>query len=171
MDVLEAIKKRRSIRKFLPKEIDEAILKEMLTCAILAPSEGNLQPWKFYIVKNRNIKEKLASAALRQRFVYEAPVCIVVCADLKKTSPYGERGKTLYCIQSTAAAIQNIMLYATSKGLGTCWVGAFDERKVSEILSLPSHLRPVALIPVGYPAENPSMPPRYPLGEVIERIE
>ncbi len=170
MDVVSAIKKRRSIRMFLKKEIDDGIIKEMLECAILAPSEGNLQPWKFYLIKNENLKEKIALYALRQEFIAEAPVCIVVCADLKRTSPYGERGRNLYCLQSTAAAIQNMMLYAVSKGLGTCWVGAFDERKVADALSLPAHLRPVAIIPVGYPAEYPETPSRIPLKNVVEEI-
>ena len=171
MDVVAAIKKRRSIRRFLKKSVDDEIIKEMLECAILAPSEGNLQPWRFYVIKNKELKEKLALYALKQEFIAEAPVCIVVCADLKRTSPYGERGRTLYCLQSTAAAIQNMMLYAVSRGLGTCWVGAFDERKVADALSLPSHLRPVALIPVGYPAEEPETPPRIPLKNVMEEIK
>jgi nitroreductase len=170
MDVLSAIKKRRSIRRFLRKDVGEEIIKEMLECAILAPSEGNLQPWRFYVIRNKELKEKIALYALRQEFIAEAPVCIVVCADLKRTSPYGERGRTLYCLQSTAAAIENMMLYAVSKGLGTCWVGAFDERKVADALSLPSYLRPVAIIPVGYPAEEPETPPRIPLRNVMEEI-
>lgn len=171
MDVIEAIKRRRSIRRFLEKEVDEKIVKEILECAILAPSEGNLQPWRFYVIKNKELKEKLAVCAFGQKFIASAPICIVVCADLKRTSPYGERGRSLYCLQSTAAAIQNMMLYAVSKGLGTCWVGAFDERKVSQALFLPSHLRPVALIQVGYPAESPSAPPRTPLKNVVEEIK
>lgn len=170
MDIHDIIKSRRSIRAFKQDAVSDEILNKLLESAIYAPSEGNLQPWKFYVVRNRELRIKLAKAALEQYFISEAPVAIVVCADLKATSPYGARGINLYCIQSTAAAIQNILLTAHSLGLGTCWVGAFDEEEVSKILKLPSYLRPVAVIPVGYPAENPTPPYRKKISKVTEFI-
>ncbi len=170
MDILTIIKSRRSIRKFKEDNIPEDLINKLLESAIYAPSEGNLQPWKFYVIRNRKIRIRLAKAALEQFFISEAPVVIVVCADIIATSPYGSRGINLYCLQSTAAAIQNILLSAHSLGLGTCWVGAFDEKEASEILKLPSSLRPVAIIPVGYPAENPKTPFRKKIPEVTEFI-
>lgn len=170
MNLLDAIKSRRSIREFKKDPVSDELINTLLESAIHAPSEGNLQPWRFYVVRNREIRIKLARAALEQYFISDAPVAIVVCADLIATSPYGNRGRSLYCIQSTAAAIQNILLTAHSLGLGTCWVGAFDEKEVCEILSLPASLRPIAIIPVGYPAEKPRMPYRKKVSEVTEFI-
>ncbi|MFQ6087532.1 MAG: nitroreductase family protein [Candidatus Methanofastidiosia archaeon] len=158
MNLFEAIKKRRSIRSFEEKEVLDDDLKKILEMAIWAPSEGNLQPWKFYLVRDEDTKDRLTRAALNQRFLSQASVVIVVCADFHATSPYGERGINLYCLQSTAAAIQNMLLSAHALGLGACWVGAFQEEEIKEILKLPDHLRPIALIPIGYPAESP--PPR-----------
>jgi nitroreductase len=170
MDILSLIKSRRSIREFKEENVPDEIINKLLESAIYAPSEGNLQPWKFYVVRDRKIRIKLAESALEQYFISQAPVAIVVCADLIATSPYGSRGINLYCIQSTAAAIQNILLTAHSFGLGTCWVGAFDEEQVSKILNLPGSLRPVAIIPVGYPAEKPHTPYRKKIKDVTEFI-
>ncbi|MEM1539732.1 MAG: nitroreductase family protein, partial [Candidatus Bathyarchaeia archaeon] len=106
--------------------------------------------------------------ALGQSFIEETPVVIVACADENRSAQgYGMRGKNLYCIQDTAAAVQNIHLAAYSMGLGTCWVGAFMEDEVKKILKIPEGIRPVAIIPVGYPAEKPSPPPRRPLRQII----
>jgi len=156
MDVLEAIKGRRSIRAFKNTEIPEETIMKLIDSARWAPSAGNIQPWEFVIVRKPENKKKLAEAALNQSFIEEAPVVIAVCADEASSSrSYGLRGKTLYCLQDTAAAIQNIHLAAYSLGLGTCWIGAFREEKAREALNVPSALRPIAIIPIGYPAESP----------------
>jgi len=170
MDVLEAIRRRRSIRRFLSnRDVDEKDLMTLLEAATLAPSAGNAQPWRFIVIRTPELKEALARAALGQGFVAEAPVVIVVCVDRARArAAYGERGESLYCIQDTAAAVQNINLAAVSLGLGTCWVGAFDEAEVMMALDLPASLRPVALIPLGHPAESPRPRPRRPLDEVVE---
>lgn len=171
-DVLSAIKERHSIRRFKPDPVPEDILNTLLEAACAAPSAGNVQPWLFYRVHRAEIKEALAQAALGQKFVAQAPVVIVVCADLNRAgSAYGERGRTLYCLQDTAAAITNLMLAATSFGLGTCWVGAFDEGAVGRVLQLPPHIRPVAIIPLGYPAHSPSPTSRRSLSEVVKVLE
>ena len=159
MDVLEAIRGRRSIRAFKSKKVAQETVEKLLDAARWAPSAGNIQPWEFIVVRKPEIKRALAEAALDQTFIEEAPVVIVVCANENRSSQgYGVRGKTLYCIQDTAAAIQNIHLAAYSLGLGACWVGAFREEEVGEILKIPQGIRPVAIVPVGYPAETP--PPR-----------
>jgi nitroreductase len=158
MDVLEAIKGRRSVRAFESgRDVSEKIVEGLIEAARWAPSAGNIQPWEFIIVRTSEIKSKLSEAAFNQSFIEDAPVVIVVCADENRASEgYDQRGKTLYCLQDTAAAAQNIHLVAHTLGLGTCWVGAFKEKEASEILKTPRGIRPVALIPVGYPSKFPS---------------
>ena len=102
------------------------------------------------------MREELVGVAGGQSFVAEAPVVIVVCADAERSAEkYADRGRHLYCLQDTAAAMQNIMLAAEARGLGTCWIGAFDEGACSEVLDLPSNHRPVAMTPVGVKAMHP----------------
>jgi nitroreductase len=157
MDVLKAIRGRRSVRAFKSeKDVSEETVEGLIDAARWAPSAGNIQPWEFIVVRNPEIRRRLSEAAFNQSFIEEAPVVIVVCADENRSSEgYGQRGKTLYCIQDTAAAIQNIHLAAYSLGLSTCWVGAFNEGETSEILQIPRGIRPVAMIPLGFPAKFP----------------
>ncbi len=166
-DVIAAIEERRSVRQFEETKIPEATIGRLLASAHLAPSAGNLEPWKFVVVRRDDLKNRLVQAAYGQDFLASAPVCIVVCADpARSASRYGERGAKLYCIQDTAAAVQNILLTATAYGLGSCWVGAFDEEQVKESLDLDDNLRPVAIIPVGYPAGEVEEIPRRSVDEV-----
>jgi nitroreductase len=159
MDVFEAIKGRRSVRKFKRKSVSADMVEKLIDAGRWAPSAGNIQPWEFIIVRKAEIKAELAEAAGGQAFIEEAPVAIVVCANENRSvQGYGVRGKTLYCIQDTAAAIQNIHLAAYALGLGTCWVGAFGEEEVKEALKIPDGVRPVAIVPVGFAAE--AVPPR-----------
>jgi nitroreductase len=168
MDVFECIEKRRSIRKYKNVPIKEEDLMKILKAGILAPSAGNIQPWEFIIVTNNDIKEKLCEAALGQYWMMYAWVIIVVCAkEYESESVYGIRGKTLYCIQDTAAAIENMLLAATALGYGSCWVGAFEEEEVRRILKIPQGVRPVALIPIGVPAERPMPRGRKDIFSVI----
>ncbi|MEW6553331.1 MAG: nitroreductase family protein [Actinomycetota bacterium] len=161
MDVFEAIEKRRSVRSFdASREVPEELVEEVLNCGCQAPSAGNVQPWRFIVVRDGELKKALATAAHGQDFVASAPVVIVVCADLSSHSlSYGRRGVELYSIQDTAAATENMLLAATALGLGACWVGAFDEEMASRALRLVKDLRPLALIPVGY-ASGETQPPR-----------
>lgn len=163
MNVFEAIMNRRSIRKFEKTPVDEKLIGLILFSATQAPSSGNVQDWNFIVVMDEEKKKRLARAALDQDFIVDAPINIVVCTDLEKISlRYGERGKKLYSIQNTAAAVQNILLAAHALGLGSVWVGAFDEEEVKTVLELPDNLRPVAILPIGYPAERPKAPDRIP---------
>jgi len=156
VDVYEAIKGRRSVRAFKSDDVSPEIVEKLIDAARRAPSAGNIQPWEFIIVRESETKRSLAEAASGQSFIEEAPVVIVVCANENRSSQgYGARGKTLYCLQDTAAATQNILLFAYSIGLGTCWVGAFREEEAKKALKIPSGIRPVAIIPVGYPAKAP----------------
>ncbi len=163
MDVFEAMLNRRSVREFKKGEVDDKLIGVMLYMATQAPSAGNVQDWEFVVVKDQTAKEKLAEAALRQTFVAEAPVVIVVCADLEKIAlKYHERGERLYAIQDTSFAVMNMLLAAHALGLSTCVVNAFDEEEVRKILVLPENLRPVAIIPIGYAGEEPDRPERTP---------
>ena len=160
MTILDAVKNRRSIRKFLQKEIPNTILEDLKEALIWAPSAGNLQARKFYFVFEKKTKEKLAIAALNQNFILKAPLTIVACTDSHIGLHYRERGVNLFAIQDAAASIMGMMLVAHELGLGSVWIGAFDEIEVSKILNLPDNLRPVALVPVGFPLSIPSAPPR-----------
>jgi len=158
--IAELIRNRRSIRRFETREIEEEQVERILDAAKWAPSAGNLQARNFILVRNSRKKAELAEAALSQEFISDAPLVIVVCANEKKSSErYGSRGE-LYSIQDATASIQNILLTVHSLGLGACWVGAFDESKVKKILKIPRGVRPVAILPIGYPAESPPAPPR-----------
>jgi nitroreductase len=122
------------------------------------------------VAQKHETKQMLSNAAYGQRSLQEASVVIVVCADEKRADEsYGARGRSLYCIQDTAAAIENILLTACSIGLGTCWIGAFKEEEIRNAVNCPPEIRPVALIPVGYPNESPPARPRRPAGEVVHK--
>ena len=162
---------RRSIRGFKEQDVSKDDLQKLLLAAQSAPSAGNCQPWFFYVIKDKGTQTEIINKSCNQKFMFSAPVFIVVCADIKRTEPrYGERGRNLYCIQDTAAAIQNILLCAKDLGLGTCWCGAFAEDKLSEVLHLEKDMRPVAIIPLGYPDDEPSPRPRRPLDEIVAFI-
>ena len=170
MDLFEAIRTRRSIRSFKKTNVNEEEVDRLLEAAISAPSAGNSQPWEFIIVRDRRIKHGLSVAALDQTFIEEAPVVIVVCAnEARSEQRYGIRGVKLYSIQDTAAATENILLAANAMGLGACWVGAFREQEARRILETPLHVRPVAIIPVGYPLDNPSPRKRRSIEEIIHK--
>lgn len=166
--LMEIIKKRRSIRRFKDKEVSEDIIDELVEALIWAPSAGNLQSRRFIFVKDRKIKLALAREAYEQYFISEAPLVVVGCADTKRVSSrYGLRGVSLYAIQDVACSLMQMMLVAEERGVGTVWVGAFDEKGVSKILNLPHYLRPVAIVPVGYPAETPIPTPRLSREQII----
>ena len=160
MEVFEAIKNRRSIRRFRKQEIEKEKIEKILEAATYAPSSGNLQNWEFILVKDENSKKEIAKISLNQKFIEEADFLIIVCSNQEKISWYGERGKKLYAIQNCAAAIQNMLLAAHSLGIGSCWVGAFDDLALIKFLNLPNHILPQAILAFGYPAEKPKMPER-----------
>jgi nitroreductase len=171
MKILELIKKRRSIRRYQPDQIPKELIDKLVEALIWAPSAGNLQSRKFYFVFNKKIKDDLAKAALDQDFIASTPLVVVGCTDDKICWRYGQRGKNLYSICDVSASIENMMLVAVAEGLGTCWVGAFDEKEVAKILNLPKNLRPIVIVPVGYPAESPLAPTRLSKSQIIEIIK
>ena len=174
MEFWEVIQARRSVRQFQPdKQVRDEQVRRLLEAALISPSAGNRQPWHFYVVRSKEIKAGLVEAAHGQAFVAQAPVVIVVCADAARSaSRYAERGRELYCIQDTAIAATQIVLAAVDMGLGTCWVGAFDEERAAAALHLPQVLRPVAILPIGYPVkESGGRTSRRPLDEVVTFLE
>jgi len=163
MNIFEAMMARMSVRKFEKVPVDDKLVGVMLYMATQSPSAGNVQEWEFVVVKDKDLKKKIADAALHQDFLADAPVVIVVCANLEKISlKYSKRGELLYSIQDTANAAMAILLAAHALGLGSCWVGSFDEERVKDILELPEKLRPLVILPVGYPAEQPKEKSRIP---------
>jgi nitroreductase len=122
------------------------------------------------VASAQKTKIDLSQAAFGQENLQEAAVVLVVCADEKRAAEsYGDRDKTLYCIQDTAGVIENILLTACSLGLGSCWIDAFKEDQVRKIINAPKYVRPVALIPVGYPDELPIARPRRPISEIMHK--
>ncbi|MEW6214696.1 MAG: nitroreductase family protein [Nitrospirota bacterium] len=168
MDILTVVKQRRSIRDFQKRDIPEEIVNKLIDALIWAPSAGNLQARKFYFIKDERLKKRIVAAALNQNFIAEAPLVIVGCTDSRISYRYGERGVHLYSILDVACSIMGMMLVAHENGLGSTWVGAFHEDEVFKILNMPYNLRPVAIVPVGYPSKIPYPPPRVSKEEAVE---
>jgi len=168
MDVKEAIKNRRSIRGYqLDKPVSHEVIADILDTARFAPSSGNLQNWKVVVVSNPEKKTELATAALKQKWITNAPVILVICnnlGDVKRL--YKDRGEFLYSIQNIATFTQNILLTAHSLGLATCWVGAFDPNAVKRVLRIPDSAEPEAIIALGYAAEEVDVPPRKTVDQI-----
>lgn len=152
MDFLEVVKTRRSIRRYKPDPVSDEIINRLIDAARHAPSADNIQPWEFIVVRDKQVKEKLSQAHAWSYFVKDAPVCIVALGDERRSPSY-------FAIDVTCA-IQNLLLAAHSLGLGACWVAVYDphnlsyENHVRTVLNVPSHLRIIAMIPIGYPDER-----------------
>lgn len=152
MDVLEAIRKRRTIRGFskVPVEFDKVSL--IIESGTYAPSCGNIQNWKFIIVTNKDIIKDLHNYCLDQYWISTAQVLIVVCARPEAAKyKFGVRGERLYSTQNVAAAVQNMLLTAHDLELGSAWIGAFDEDKIKMLFNIPKEVRPQAIVALGYP--------------------
>lgn len=162
--VLEAIKKRQSVRNYQNKEIPEEILQEILEAGRLAPSASNRQGWKFIVVKDEHLKQKLVPVCRNQKFVGEASVVIVGCAtNLEHIMPCGEHSYPI----DLAIALDHMSLQAAALGLGTCWIGAFYQDEVKEILGVPEGVCVVNLLTLGYPKKLGTKTERKPLSEII----
>ena len=171
MNFIELAKSRQSIRSFKSDDVPDNLLIQLLEAAQAAPSAGNCQPWHFYIIKDKGMIQRVREKSCRQAFIESAPVLIVVCADIVRTEErYKKRGRELYCIQDTAAAIQNILLCAQSLGLGTCWCGHFGEKAIAEILNLDNEMHPLAVIAIGYPKTKPKKIGRRSIEEIATFI-
>ncbi len=167
MDVIEAIRTRRSIRKYLGAPVEWDKLGQIIEAGKAAPSSGNLQNWKFVIVTEKDRRQQIADACLQQRWMATAPVHIVVVAEPEPAiMHYGVRGERLYTIQNCAAAVENMLLAANALGLGSCWIGAFDEDMLKRAIGCTERVRPQAVITVGYADEKVPEPDEYTLEDV-----
>jgi nitroreductase len=154
---MDIIQKRRSIRSFLPDPVSDEKARKLLECANLAPSAGNLQGYEVVVVRSTETKKALAKAALDQQSIAEAPVVFVFCANAKRSaSKYGKRGDALYSTQDATIATAYVQLACVDLGLGSVWVGAFNDHEVAKVIQAGLDYTPVSILPVGYPAEDPS---------------
>jgi nitroreductase len=168
LDTLEAIFTRTSIRAFTDDPVTDDLVDTLLKAMIAAPSGGNRQPWRIFVIRNPDVKHQLARGAGDQEFVAEAPVVFVVCRVPDESGQrYGSRGRNLYSIQDTAAMTQNLLLAAHAIGLGGCWVGAFKEEAIATAINTPASVIPVAIIPIGKPATPRKERGRKSLDQVV----
>jgi nitroreductase len=170
MNVFEAIEKRRSIRKFKPNIVAKEDLKKILEAGRLAPSGSNRQPWYFIVVNAPETKNALSTAANNQKFIADADTVIIALGDAGTTSsklPYKLSSSRISHIQDPMIAVEHMILAATALGYGTCWIGAFNEEKIREILKVPENLVVVALLPVGVPDESPPPKSRKAFKEIF----
>lgn len=174
--MIEAIKNRRSIRKFANRPVEEEKMNEILEAARLAPSGNNTQPWHFIVVKSPEMRHRLAVASHNQMWMEDAPIHIVCVADIRcrigadtavsldDDSPLLEFKKL---IRDTSVGIEHLVLEAVNQGLGTCWIAWFEPKEIAGMLGVPDDKYVQAIIPLGYPDEAPQARPRKPLHEIV----
>ncbi len=171
MDFFTVLRERHSVRSFAERSVEPEKLRAILEAANRAPSAGNLQAYEIYVVTRPATLKALRRAAFDQKFVAQAPVVLVFCAHpARSASSYDERGATLYSVQDATIACAYAQLAATALGLGSVWVGAFDEDAVRRALSIGNELVPVALLPIGYAAESPEITSRRALEGLVRHI-
>ena len=160
MELKEALLKRRSVRKFTNDRVSDEAISELLHAAMSGPSACNKKPWEFYVVKSREAVERLRQTTAFSKM--EAPIAIVVCANLDKAMPGGFQP---FWVQDTSAATENILLRVTDLGLGACWCGIHpvkrSEDRVKEALDLPKNIVPLNIIWIGHPGEDPEPRDQY----------
>ena len=178
MELQEAIRNRRSIRRYQDKDVSDKVLNKILKAGLWAPYAA--QRWLIVTVRKQETKKAMLEdfyAQGRNLHVLTAPVNIVVCCDLRERSmpalakkDHGKEDfKLIFSVQETAAMIQNMLLTAHELGLGACWNGTFNDKRVATVLKLPNGVRPVAIISLGYPAETPKPPKRKSLGQILHK--
>jgi nitroreductase len=172
MEFSELINRRQSIRLYKEAPVPEEALRRVLQAANAAPSAGNRQAYEIYLVRNTEKRKLLVQAAGNQEFLAQAPITLFFCANPRRNAErYGERGESLYAVQDATIACTYAMLAAANEGLGTVWVGAFDERAVTQLLDLPEGLRAVAMLPIGYAAETPARRGRRRLEDLVHSVD
>ncbi len=165
MDVYEAVRTRKSVRSFLDRPVEDALLERIFEAARLAPSARNVQEWRFVAVRDAAVRRRIAIDAARQPFIGTAPVLLACCAETD--------GRIMRCGQAAypidvAIAMDHLTLAAAAEGLATCWIGSFDESMVLEILHIPRQVRVVQLMPLGWPADPSPVPKnRLPLEKIL----
>jgi nitroreductase len=163
MDVFEAIRTRRSIRKYKQEPIPDEKLESIFEAARLAPSAGNRQPWRFIVVQDTDRKKALAEAANNQTFLKDAAAIVAAVGDPAVSASWFEKDPMI--------ALEHMVLAAKALDYGTCWIGAFDEDTVKHLLKIPVKMKIVALLPIGIPDETPAPRPRKKLSEILFKEE
>lgn len=178
MNVFDAIKERKSVRKYAETKIPPEHVQKLMESARLAPSANNFQPWRFILVEETSTKQKLCEVCQRQKWMLEAPLLIVCVGDLSyrikdtknisidEDSPEPEVKKI---IRDTTIACEHIVLEAAELGLSTCWVAWFEQKDIRPVLNIPNDKFVVAVLTVGYGAETPKSRPRKSLDEIVCR--
>lgn len=171
--------RRASVRNFSNRAIDDATVDLLIQCAVTAPSNGNMQPWEFIVIRSPNIKDQIVDCTFlgyqskggnKQNWIKDAPVVIIACANQKRTrARYGEMGN-IGSIIDVAAAIQNLLIAAANLKLACCWVGGFDEGMLKAYLKIPPNVKPIGVLPIGYSTEKPVRKNRLKI-DLITHIE
>ncbi len=171
-DFFETVRHRHSVRKYMSEvAVEREKLNAILEMACAAPSAGDLQSYKIFVVEDEQKRRALSNAAENQDFIAKAPVCLVFCADSVRSSEvYGDRGKNLYAVQDATIAASYAQLAVVAAGMGSTWVGHFDETAVSDIVGNDHGSIPVALLSLGYPAELPEQKPRRRMEDIISYL-
>jgi nitroreductase len=175
MELLTAIRERRSVRKYKSKPVPEEILAEILDAARLSPSWANTQTWRFVVVRDQDVKKKLQETMrpvnpCREAFL-EAPIVICVVsqrglAGCRQGEPVTNKGDNWFMFDA-GIVMEHLVLSAWDQGLGTCHVGAFDAAKAEEILGVPGGYSIVSMTPLGYFDTPPEARPRKPMAEIV----
>ena len=168
MEFYEVVRTRRSIRAYKPDPIPEDVLSRVLEAVRIAPSGSNRQPWKFIVVRDEKLNQRLAAACRNQGFIAEAPVAIVACGyDIDYNR--GEYMGDMSMLVDISIAFTHLIIAARAEGLGTCWIGAFDNEEIKELLDIPEGVNVVAVTPLGYPKDDgfAEPGPRKSLNEIV----
>lgn len=166
MSVLDVMRARRSVRAYKSDPVPEEKIRRVMEAARVAPSGKNLQPWKFILVRDEEIRLKLAEASRRQLFMARAPLIVVACGYPERS--YQRQGNYMQSWPiDVSIALEHLMLQAQEEGLGTCWIGAFEEIQVKSILGVPEGVRVLALTPLGFPDEVPGDRGRLSLDRIV----
>lgn len=179
MSFLDLARRRRSIRKYRPDPVSDEVLSRILEAGRNAPSGNNSQPWRFIVVRDARMKQRLFEVAGRQRWILEAPVTVAIVGDITakmKTPPVGElpsvedarhHSVLIKTVRDATIAADHIVLAATDEGLGSCWIALFEQEEIRPVLSVPESCHVVAIVTLGWPAETPKARPRIALREIV----
>ena len=172
MDFYDVLKTRRSIRSYEPDPIPEVVVDRILEAVRIAPSGSNRQPWKFIMVDDKELRDRLASQCGKQAFIAEAPTIVVACGYDIKYNRGGYMGE-MSMIMDVTIAFTHLILAARAEGLGTCWIGSFNNDELKKMLGVPEKFNVVAVTPLGYPEHEKFSPPgpRKPLKEIMSTNE
>ncbi len=166
MDIDRCIKTRRSVRRYLKKDIKFDKLTDILDAIRYAPSSGNLQNWRIIVVKDEETKKKIAEASADQLWMADAPVILVICNDKSEIARMYPKHADTFSIQNIAAGIQNMLLKANSLGIDSCWIGSYNDKRIKTLLRIPENISIDAILTLGYAADKEEMPKRIDLENI-----